>query len=136
MTKKTECTIMELRRQGADIVARAKLARERIIITNYGKNQAAVVSLEDLAKLEEPKMVKACVFTHKAGDKYGPLTEMTFTVIPRVGEHFSRNDEKGIGQVFCVEKVIHASDTARTMGDIFAVHVDTETAFRKNIHKD
>lgn len=52
MTKKSNCSIMQLRREGGDIIARVKIAGERVVVTDYGKPQAAIVSLEDLAQLE------------------------------------------------------------------------------------
>jgi len=58
MGKKSECTILELRRAGADIIARARIAGDRIVITNYGRPQAAIISLEDLAVLEAIKKPK------------------------------------------------------------------------------
>lgn len=55
MNKKSECSILQLRREGAEIVARVRVAGERFVVTNYGKPQAALVSLEDLKFLEEKK---------------------------------------------------------------------------------
>jgi prevent-host-death family protein len=49
--KESECSIMELRRTGADAIARVKLTGERVTITNHGKPQAAIVPLSDLEKL-------------------------------------------------------------------------------------
>jgi prevent-host-death family protein len=55
MTKKSEVSIMDLRRGGGDVIARVKIGGETIIVTDYGKPQAAIVSLEDLARIEEKK---------------------------------------------------------------------------------
>lgn len=59
MAKKSECSIMQLRREGGNIIARVKIAGDRVVITDYGKPQAAIVSLEDLALIEAAKKPKA-----------------------------------------------------------------------------
>lgn len=43
---------MQLRREGGNVIARVKFAGDRVVVTDYGKPQAAIVSLEDLAQLE------------------------------------------------------------------------------------
>ena len=55
MPKNSECSIMELRREGGDIIARVKIGGERIVVTDYGKPQAAIVSLSDLALIEKAR---------------------------------------------------------------------------------
>jgi prevent-host-death family protein len=59
MPKKSVCTIMQLRRGGGEIIARVKIAGDRVVITDYGKPQAAIVSLEDLALIEAAKKTRA-----------------------------------------------------------------------------
>lgn len=59
MPKKSECSIMQLRREGGNIIARVKIAGDRIVVTDYGKPQAAIVSLEDLALIEAAKKTKS-----------------------------------------------------------------------------
>lgn len=49
---------MQLRREGGNIIARVKIAGDRVVITDYGKPQAAIVSLEDLARIEAAKKQK------------------------------------------------------------------------------
>ena len=43
---------MQLRRGGGEIIARVKIAGDRVVVTDYGKPQAAIISLDDLAELE------------------------------------------------------------------------------------
>lgn len=52
---KSKCTLLDLRRDGAAIIARAEVAGERIVITSWGKPRAALVSLADLALIEAAK---------------------------------------------------------------------------------
>jgi prevent-host-death family protein len=59
MPKKSECTVVELRSEIADVLARAKIAGERIVVTKNGKPQAAIVSLADLALIEAAKKPKS-----------------------------------------------------------------------------
>jgi prevent-host-death family protein len=58
MAKKSECSIMQLRREGGNVIARVKIAGDRVVVTDYGKPQAAIVTLEDLAALEAGSFAK------------------------------------------------------------------------------
>lgn len=52
MIKKTECPIETLRKKGADLIDRVRFGQERIVVTSYGKLAVAIVSIDDLARLE------------------------------------------------------------------------------------
>lgn len=52
MTKPTHLPVQEFRTQLAEVVERAAFKAERFVVTSHGRPRAALVSLEDLAKLE------------------------------------------------------------------------------------
>ena len=49
---------MQVRCEGGNIIARVKIAGDRVVVTDYGKPQAAIVSLEDLTLIEAAKNQK------------------------------------------------------------------------------
>ncbi len=49
---------MQLRREGGNVIARVKIAGDRVVVTDYGKPQAAIVSLDDLAAIEAGSLAK------------------------------------------------------------------------------
>ena len=51
-------TFTALRLAGADIIDSVRHNKEWVILTNYGKPVAAIVSLEDLAILKSAKKTK------------------------------------------------------------------------------
>jgi prevent-host-death family protein len=67
--KESECSIMEIRRTGADAIARVKLTGERIIITNHGTPQVAIVSLSDLEKLRHDVNASTASLSAKSDQK-------------------------------------------------------------------
>lgn len=52
MATKTEVPVQQFRELLADCVERTAFKSERFVVTKNGKPRAALVSLEDLAKLE------------------------------------------------------------------------------------
>ena len=82
--------IAEVKRSISRIVNRVAFGRERIILTSRGKPKAALVSIQDLQKLEE--MEGATVFPSRAQRKAAlamaqAVREMTLA--RRSGEPFS-----------------------------------------------
>ena len=59
MPKKSECSIVELRQSIPQLLARVEIANDRIIITKNGKQKAALISMKDLALLEDAKNHKS-----------------------------------------------------------------------------
>jgi prevent-host-death family protein len=70
--KETSMSFTTLRRSGADVIDRVRLTRERVLITNYGKPVAAMVSMEDLEILRK---VKAEVHLELMVDEMSPTPE-------------------------------------------------------------
>ena len=58
MIKETEIPFTLLRRTGADTIENVRHQKERVIITNYGKPVAAIVSLKDLELIKTFKKQK------------------------------------------------------------------------------
>ena len=58
MIKEIEIPFTSLRRTGADTIENVRHQKERVIITNYGKPVAAIVSLEDLELIKNIKKQK------------------------------------------------------------------------------
>jgi prevent-host-death family protein len=58
MPKEVEIPFTALRRAGADTIENVRHQKERVIITNYGKPVAAIVSIEDLELIKSAKKSK------------------------------------------------------------------------------
>jgi hypothetical protein len=78
-------------------------------------------------------MIKAMVMLlQRDKDEIGGLGELQFLVMPRVGEHITR-DVEGIGQIYQVIVIHHPDEPTfyfpdkptmnGAMGDIYVVHV-------------
>lgn len=59
ISKKSECSIVELRKDIPQLLAHVEVANDRIVITKKGKQKAALISMKDLAALEGIKKIKA-----------------------------------------------------------------------------
>jgi prevent-host-death family protein len=49
----TSLPVHDFRNNLSDIVERAAFKSERFVVTSHGRNRAALVSMEDLAKLQQ-----------------------------------------------------------------------------------
>ena len=74
-----ELTSREARQQFADMLGRARYAKEPTIVTNNGQQVAAVVSIEDFRLIEEvTRDRRRAAFLealNAANDQYGPMLE-------------------------------------------------------------
>lgn len=73
-----EISAREAREKFADLIGRARFAKERTVVTSNGQPVAAVVSMEDLKLLEEVTAQRRSAIDAAiaaANEQYGPMLE-------------------------------------------------------------
>ncbi len=61
------------------------------------------------------------------------LGQKHFLLAPRVKEHITMSDERGVAQDYEVIAVVHPSEPAATCGDLLVRHTGTDVEFRQSM---